>query len=67
MSSTEQITDYGFEWGPMEVTRLTEYRGSCVLGIRAGKNHLQVCVSPKGQSIRVWLNGTPMVEFGDDA
>lgn len=64
---SDEITDYGFEWGPMTVTRMTEYRGTRVIGIRSDGNELQVSVSPKGRSIRVWRNGAEMVDGGEQA
>ena len=53
-------TPYGFEWGPMKVERCTEYRGSRVVLITTDTHTLEVCVSPKGNSIRAWLDHAPM-------
>lgn len=50
-------SDYGFEWGPLTVSRLATIRGSRVLGVEAGRNRVEVVVSPTGRSVRVYKNG----------
>lgn len=51
-------TDYGFQWGPMEVTRITYLVGrGRVLKIRTEHQELEVFVSEKGRNIRVYKNG----------
>jgi hypothetical protein len=52
---------YGFRWGPMWVQRVAQiaHRGRGdyrVLEITTNHHTLQVNVSPKGQSIRVFLD-----------
>ena len=48
-------TDYGFLWGPMEVTRLSSIEGrGQVLGIKVGGHSLQLYASPKGRSVRLF-------------
>lgn len=49
---------YGFAWGPLEVVRATEHKGTCVLDVKteAGKR-ITVYVSPTGRSIRVFGDG----------
>jgi hypothetical protein len=55
-------TQYGFTWGPMDVVRYMEYRGRRVLGVETnGKRRLEVAVSPKGNNIRVWLDGKELL------
>ena len=52
------LTNYGFQWGPMEVARCIEHRGMVVITVKtsAGKQ-IDIAVSPKGQSIRVFGDG----------
>ena len=58
---TDQVTHYGFQWGPMEVERSLEYRGVRVVRLKTDKGRtLEVAVSPTGQSVRVWLDGKKM-------
>ena len=58
--------DYGFGWGPMRVTRIcTGPKGEHLLAVASESHRLEVAVSPAGQSIRVWLDGVPMVKLGD--
>ncbi|WP_043735476.1 hypothetical protein [Nocardia asiatica] len=52
------LTDYGFVWGPAEVTRLTEIDGRVVVGIRtATGQEITIYVSATGRSIRVFKKG----------
>lgn len=55
------LTDYGFRWGPMAVTRLFSSRlgkrENHVLGITTEHHDVQVSVSKTGRSVRVWLDG----------
>ena len=58
MNNRDLITRYGFEWGPMTVTRMIELEGrGRVVGIDTANRRLQIHVSEKGQRIRVWLDG----------
>lgn len=52
-------TNYGFQWGPVLVERHVSSPRGLVIGIDAGKRHLDVIVSPSGRSIRVvdWDTG----------
>lgn len=60
----DELTQYGFTWGPMEVTRITSFsrgknRGTSrilELNTDAGRK-LQIYVSPTGRSVRVWRDG----------
>lgn len=53
-------TQYGFRWGPVEVTRIGSWvrrrgRGATVvLEVKAGKTKLDIYVSPTGRSVRVY-------------
>jgi hypothetical protein len=56
------MSDHGFTWGNMEVTRMmTLPNGGHVLNVKAeGKKYqegVEIYLSPKGRSIRVWRNG----------
>lgn len=51
---------YGFRWGPLDVTRITEYRGSHALEIATDHTSVEVYVSKGGHSIRVYKNGKEM-------
>lgn len=57
-------TDYGFTWGPAAIERSMEFRGSRVLTITTDDRQLEVVVSPKGKTIRAWLDGVPLVPLG---
>lgn len=47
-------TDYGFVWGPVEVTRLMHVKGrGRVIAIDTGHHRFHVYVSEKGRSVRV--------------
>lgn len=50
-------TQYGFTWGPAEVTRMATFRETRVLGIRTGRHKVAVYVSPTGRSVRVFKDG----------
>lgn len=56
-------TKYGFAWGPMVVSRLTEVewrkgRGpQRVLGVKTNTRRLEVYVSPTGRVVRAYLDG----------
>jgi hypothetical protein len=54
-----ELTQYGFEWGPMTVTRYAQMpNGSRVVGIEVdGKRVLEVYVSATGRSVRVFRKG----------
>jgi hypothetical protein len=41
----------------MAVTRIMEYRGRRVLGIETHRRKVEVHVSPKGDRVRVWIDG----------
>ncbi len=54
-SEPGRTTDYGFEWGPVEVTRVLNHRGTRVLFIKSATGvALQISVSPTGRSVRVF-------------
>jgi hypothetical protein len=52
------LTQHGFEWGPMNVTRVSEFRGYVSIDITTstGKS-VTVYVSPQGRSLRVFGDG----------
>lgn len=50
-------TDFGFNWGVAEVTRMAEIRGIKVIALKTPHHNLQISVSPTGRSVRVWLDG----------
>jgi hypothetical protein len=50
----DQVTEYGFTWGPMDVTRACADGRYRTLLIRTPHAELQVSVSPTGRSIRTY-------------
>ncbi len=53
-----ELTEYGFKWGPMEVTRMAEISGSLNLSVKTVAGlRIQIFVSPKGHSLRVFREG----------
>lgn len=58
-----EYTQYGFTWGPMEVSRrssMTRRAGeglSRALGVKTPYHDLDVYVSPTGRSVRVFRDG----------
>lgn len=58
------IHDYGFRWGPANVSRIIHHRLGkrelYVLQIKTDHHNLQVSVSGKGRSVRAWLDGTEL-------
>lgn len=58
-----EITDFGFTWGPVTVTRMAHIPGrGYVIGIDAGSKRAQVYVSEKGRSLRFWLDHEELKE-----
>lgn len=53
-------TQYGFEWGQVTVERCIEHYGTKVILIKTETHTLEVAVSPKGNSIRAWLDHEPL-------
>ena len=52
-------TPYGFDWGPMTVTRMAHIEGrGYALGIVVGRRRFQVWVSEKGRSVRFFDGNT---------
>ena len=47
-----RITDYGFDWGPLSVTRYFHDKRGYLLGITTNTRELQVWVSTTGRSVR---------------
>lgn len=61
MNDTSALTQYGFTWGPMEVTRLGSYvprkgQESRVVGVKTPRDQIEIYVSRTG-TIRVWRKG----------
>ena len=51
-------TEFGFRWGPMEVTRMAFVPGKGrVVGINTPSHRCQLYVSEAGRSIRLWIDG----------
>ena len=49
------LTNYGFVWDQIEVERTCGVRGWKILRMKIdGKPVLEIYVSPKGRSVRVW-------------
>lgn len=59
---------YGFRWGQLDVIRNMDYNGIKSLSVLTDHHELQVGVSAKGHSIRIWLDNKPMklVEDNDE-
>lgn len=56
-----ELTDYGFTWGPMELTRICHVEGrGYVLEVKTDSKNLQIYVSEKGRSVRAWLDHEPL-------
>ena len=56
MSDICTNTSYGFQWEQVEVTRIAEFNGTRCVEV----NGVNVYVSPKGRSVRVFRNGKEM-------
>ena len=59
MGDGDRITDYGFTFGPTEVTRICtfvvgEKVRSRILGIKTPFREIEVYISPTGRSVRVF-------------
>lgn len=53
-------TDYGFKWGSMEVTRILSHEGykAVTVGpVDDPDRSVEIYVSPKGKSVRVFRKG----------
>ena len=57
--------DYGFKWGPAEITRMISHpRHGVLIGLETDSHQVQISVSPGGRSIRFWVDGVPYVKLG---
>jgi hypothetical protein len=45
-----QLTEYGFEWGSLEVSRICSEDGWVVLGLKTPKKSFQVYVTKTGKT-----------------
>lgn len=58
---SDELTDYGFIWGPMEVTRICVVdRKGYILRVKTDSKDLEIYVSEKGRSVRAWLDHEPL-------
>lgn len=58
MNWGDENTRWGFIWGGIvEVTRVMQYRGSRVIRLKTPHRDVEICVSPTGRSVRVWIDG----------
>lgn len=59
---------FGFDWGPLSVTRLTHVEGrGRVLEVKTAHRTLQVYVSEAGRSLRVFVvGGNELLEAPDE-
>jgi hypothetical protein len=46
--AANEITEFGFRWGPVEVTRIGQYEGSVWLQLKTQRKILEVRVTPSG-------------------
>ena len=56
MSAPHEVTDtqFGFDWGPVKVARLySDDKYGYVLAVRAGKQEVEVRISPAGRVMSV--------------
>ncbi len=52
---SNKLTEYGFTYGAMEVTRTCVFPdGASVITVKAGKREITVVASPGGRSLRVF-------------
>ena len=53
------LTEYGFNWGAMEVTRYFSHRGMAVLriGSTGSKRYMEIYISPAGRNITAYPDG----------
>lgn len=52
-----EAAQYGFRWGILDVMRSHIYRGYRLMRVTTDHSELEISVSPKGHSIRVWRDG----------
>ena len=45
---SDGVTDYGFLWGPLEVTRVCQWRKNRILDLRTPRAVVQIVVTPTG-------------------
>lgn len=64
-ATPENAAQFGFRWGPLDVVRNMEYRGRHSLSVLTDTHEVEVGVSAKGHSVRVWLDGVEMVPKTD--
>lgn len=54
----DEVTTYGWRWGPMEVTRMAHIDGrGYVVGLDTPSRRVQIYVSEAGRSVRFWVDG----------
>ena len=64
---TDEITQYGFKWGPMTVERTASSQGGRrVLTVKTRSQAVEILVSPGGRRIEVWKGGKRMEVVNDD-
>jgi hypothetical protein len=53
-----KITDYGFEWGPVSVTRVCSLPdGRLLISVQTDHKHIDIYSSATGRSLRVFEHG----------
>lgn len=56
--SRDGLTEFGFRWGPMEVSRMAHVEGrGFVIGVNTDHRRCQLYVSEGGRSVRLWVDG----------
>ena len=64
---TDEITQYGFKWGPVAVERSAVIQGGRhVLTVSTRSQAVEILVSPGGRRIEVWKGGKRMEVVNDD-
>jgi len=52
-----EITEFGFTFGALEVSRINEWRGRAIIKLLSPKAELDVYVTPTGK-VRIWNKKT---------
>jgi hypothetical protein len=64
MSVRRNTTQYGLEYGPLEVSRICEIRGHVILRVETPYVEFEIQATPKGQKVRITrLKGEKRIEI----
>lgn len=63
----DHLTDYGFTFGPAEVSRMVYVpRRGRVLEVKTPRHTLHIYITPKGHKVRVYENGEELKAVKSD-